>query len=56
MLEEVMKQDEVRYPSVKRIKDSPKRTPEETARLLFDTFPRLLEFESGEYVDVRKIT
>jgi len=55
MLEEVMKQDEVRYPSVKRIKDSPKRTPEETARLLFDTFPKLLEFESGEYVDVRKI-
>ncbi len=55
MLEEVMKQDEDRYPSVSRIKESPKRTPEEAARLLFDTFPRLFEFDSGSFVDVRKI-
>ena len=55
MLEEVMKQDEEKFPSIKRIKESPKRTPEEAARLLFDTFPRLLEFESGSFVDVRKI-
>lgn len=55
MLEEVMKQDEERFPSVKRIKESPKRTPEEAARLIFDTLPRLLEFESGSFVDIRKI-
>jgi len=34
MLEEVMRQDERLYPSVKRIKESPKRTPEEAARLI----------------------
>ncbi|HIC97509.1 MAG TPA: SDR family NAD(P)-dependent oxidoreductase [Aquificaceae bacterium] len=28
MLEEVMKQDEERFPSIKRIKESPKRTPD----------------------------
>ena len=55
MLEEVMKQDEVKYPSVKRIKNSPKRSPEETARLIFDLIPRLREFESGSYVDIRDI-
>ena len=55
MLEEVMRQDERKFPSIKRIKESPKRTPEEAAKLLFDTFPRLLEFESGSFVDVRKI-
>ena len=55
MLKKVMEQDEERYPSVKRIKESPKRTPEEAARFLFDTFPKLLEFESGSFLDVRKI-
>ncbi len=55
MLEEVMKQDEVRFPSVRRIKESPKRTPEEAAKVIFDTIPKLLEFESGSFVDLRKI-
>ena len=55
MLQEVMNQDEERFPSVRRIKESPKRTPEEAARLIFDTLPRLTQFESGSYVDIRKI-
>ena len=55
MLEEVMRQDEERFPSVRRIKESPKRSPEEAARLIFDTIPKLLEFESGSFVDIRKI-
>ncbi len=55
MLEEVMEQDESKYPSIKRIKESPKRTPEEAAKLLFETFPKLLQFESGSFIDVRKI-
>ncbi len=56
MLEEVMKQDAERFPSVKRILEAPKKTPEEAAKLLFDLFPRLFEFDSGEYVDIRKIS
>jgi len=55
MLEEVMKQDPEKYPSVKRIREAPKRTPEEAAKLIFDLLPRLREFESGSFVDVRKI-
>ena len=55
MLEEVMRQDTDRYPSVKRIIESPKRTPEETAELIFEVLPRLREFESGSYVDLRKM-
>jgi len=56
MLEEVMKQDDKKYPSVRRIKESPKRSPEETARLIFDLIPRLKEFESGSYVDIRNLS
>jgi NAD(P)-dependent dehydrogenase (short-subunit alcohol dehydrogenase family) len=55
MLEEVMRQDETRFPSVRRIKESPKRSPQEAARLIFDTLPKLLEFESGSFVDLREI-
>jgi len=55
MLEEVMRQDERLYPSVKRIKESPKRTPEEAARLILQLTSRLREFESGSFVDIRKI-
>ncbi len=56
MLEEVMRQDEERFPSVRRIKESPKRTPEEAARLIFQLLPRLREFESGSFVDIRKLS
>ncbi len=55
MLEEVMKQSEEKYPSVGRIKASPKRRPEEAARMIFDLLPRFLEFESGSFLDVRKL-
>ncbi|RLJ71057.1 alcohol dehydrogenase [Hydrogenivirga caldilitoris] len=55
MLEEVMKQDSERFPSVKRIIESPKKTPEETAKLIFESLPKLREFESGSYIDLRKI-
>lgn len=55
MLKEVMKQDPEKYPSVKRIREADKRTPEEAAKLIFDLLPKLREFESGSFVDVRKI-
>lgn len=55
MLEEVMKQNADRFPSVRKILEAPKRTPEEASKLIFDTLPRLLDFESGSYIDIRKI-
>ena len=55
MLEEVMSKDVERFPSVKRIIESPKRTPQEAAHLILDLVPRLREFESGSYVDVREL-
>jgi len=55
MLEEVMKQDPEKYPSVKRIREADKRTPEEAAKLILDLLRKLREFESGSFVDVRKI-
>jgi len=49
------KVDENKYPSVKRLKKSPKRTPQETAELLYSIFPQLLRYESGSFIDVRKM-
>ncbi len=50
ILEEV---DEKEYPSVTRLKNSPIRTPKEAARFLIHTFPELLSYESGSFLDVR---
>ncbi len=47
--------DEDKFPSVKRLKQSPKRTPEEAAKVLYDIFPKLLEYESGSFLDIRKM-
>jgi len=47
--------DEVKFPSVKRLKESQKQSPRESAELLADLFPKLLDRESGEYIDVRHI-
>ncbi|WP_456393261.1 SDR family NAD(P)-dependent oxidoreductase [Persephonella sp.] len=57
MLEEfVLSADEEKFPSVKRIKQAPKMTPEEAAEKIFGLIPRFKnEFESGSYLDVRKI-
>jgi len=52
ILEEV---DEQKFPSVKRLKASPKMSPEEAAQLLYETFPKLLQYESGSFLDVRKM-
>jgi len=45
--------DEARFPSVARLKNGPIQTPEEAAKRLFDTFPKLTAYESGSFVDVR---
>ena len=49
------KVDDEKFPSVKRLKASPKMTPEEAAEKLFNLLPALKQFESGSFIDVRKI-
>ena len=51
----VLSADEKKFPSVRRIKNSPKMTPEEAAERIFNLLPNLKNFESGSYVDIRKI-
>ena len=56
MLEEILQGvDPEQFPSVARLQAGEKRTPEEAALLLIKTFPRLFEFESGSFVDVRDL-
>jgi len=45
--------DEAQYPSVKRLRENLIRTPEEAAEMLIPTFEKLLEYESGSFLDVR---
>jgi NAD(P)-dependent dehydrogenase (short-subunit alcohol dehydrogenase family) len=47
--------DAERFPVVERLKNSPKMSPKDAARLLIDSFGRLLEYPSGEYLDIRKL-
>ena len=44
--------DEI-YPSAKRLKEGEIRTPQKAAKLLINTFPKLLAYESGSFVDIR---
>lgn len=53
MLKEVMEQDEKKYPSIKRIKNAPKLTPEKAAEFIFSVLPKLEDIESGSFIDVR---
>ncbi len=56
MLEKfVLSADENKFPSVKRIKNAPKMTPEEAANLLYEKLDILRTFPSGSYVDIRNI-
>ena len=47
--------DETAYPSAKRLKEGHIQTPTEAAKLLIHTFPKLLDYESGSFLDVRTI-
>ncbi len=51
----VLSADEEKFPSVKRIKNAPKMTPEEAAKLLYEKLNTLKDFPSGSYVDIRNI-
>ena len=56
MMEKILKySDEERFPTVKRLKDSARLAPEDAARLLIDNFKNLLEYPSGEYIDIRNL-
>jgi len=44
--------DEI-YPSAKRLKEGEIRSPQKAATLLINTFPKLLAYESGSFVDIR---
>ncbi len=43
------------FPSVARLQAGEKRSPQEAAELMIGLFPKLLEFESGSFVDVRNL-
>ena len=56
MLEKfVLSADENKFPSVKRIKTAPKMTPEEAAKRIDEIRPKLMELESGSYIDLRNL-
>ncbi|RUM60616.1 MAG: alcohol dehydrogenase [Persephonella sp.] len=56
MLEKfVLSADENKFPSVGRIKKAPKYSPEETVELILSKLDKILSFESGSYIDIRKI-
>ncbi len=56
MLEEfVLNADSERFPSVARIKSAPKFSPKEAVENILSKMDKLLTFESGSYVDVRKV-
>ncbi len=47
--------DRSKFPVVQRLANSKRLGPMDAAMLLSDNFPKLLEYPSGEYVDIRKI-
>jgi NAD(P)-dependent dehydrogenase (short-subunit alcohol dehydrogenase family) len=49
------KVDAKTYPSVTRLKEGPIQTPKEAAHRLIKTFPKLFDYESGSFLDVRKM-
>ena len=56
MMEHILKySDEEKFPTVKRLKSSIRLDPQDAARLLIDNFKNLLEYPSGEYIDIRNM-
>ncbi len=45
--------DDHTFPSAKKLKEGNIQTPKEAAQLLITTFDKLLEYESGSFLDVR---
>ena len=56
MMEHILQHaDRKKFPVVQRLADSPRLSPDEAARLLIDTFSQLLEYPSGEFIDIRTL-
>ncbi len=56
MLEKVVSTtDTDKFPSIRRIQETEKMTPEQAAQLLMETFPKLKNHESGAFLDVRNL-
>jgi len=49
----IHKVDDVKFPSAKQLKEGTIQTPKAAAKLLINTFPKLLDYESGSFVDIR---
>jgi len=43
------------YPSATRLKEGTIQTPQEAAQKLIKTFPKLMDYESGSYLDIRNM-
>lgn len=56
MVEHIMDNvDDNLFPSAKRLKEGYIQSPREAAKNLISVFPRLLEYESGSFVDARNM-
>jgi len=56
MVEHIIeKVDDTVFPSAKKLKESYIQTPQEAAKNLMFVIPKLLEYESGSFVDVREM-
>ncbi len=55
MLKSVLKEDQEKFPVIKRLITSPKMTPKEAAKNIIEKLDFLQTFPSGEYIDIRKI-
>lgn len=56
MLEKfVLSADEDKFPSVQRIKNTPKFSPEEAVENIISKLDKLSSFETGSYIDIRNI-
>ncbi|SFZ98820.1 Oxidoreductase, short-chain dehydrogenase/reductase family [hydrothermal vent metagenome] len=51
----INKVDDTQFPSAKKLKNSYIQTPTQAAKFLQMTFPKLLESESGSFVDIREM-
>jgi NAD(P)-dependent dehydrogenase (short-subunit alcohol dehydrogenase family) len=57
MVEHIINEvDDTVFTSAKTLKDAPIQTPQVAAPKLLQTFPKLLNYESGSFLDVRTMT
>ncbi len=51
----IEKVDDEKFPSAKKLKEGYIQTPEEAAKNLLFVIPKLLDYESGSFVDIREM-